>query len=211
MSRQYSLITKTNGEDYQMIHYIKGTLAMKLDTGIVVETGGIGYDISVPGNSSLYLRSEGDEVICYTAMIVREDDVSLYGFADRESLELFRILITVSGVGAKAAMAVLSALTSSQLRQAIAFEDDKAIATANGVGKKTAQRIVLELKDKVSADDVSVPEQQAVSAASDDVRSEAANGLVALGYSRAEAVNALAGTEAATVEEYIKKALKNLF
>lgn len=184
---------------------------MKLDTGIVVEAGGIGYDISVAGNSSLYLRSEGDEVICYTAMIVREDDVSLYGFADRESLELFRLLITVSGVGAKAAMAVLSALTSSQLRQAIAFEDDKAIATANGVGKKTAQRIVLELKDKVSADDVSVPEQQAVSAASDDVRSEAVNGLVVLGYSRAEAVNALAGTEAATVEEYIKKALKNLF
>ena len=200
MSRQYGCITKTNGEDYQMIHYIKGTLAMKLDTGIVVETGGIGYDISVPGNSSLYLRSEGDEVICYTAMIVREDDVSLYGFADRESLELFRLLITVSGVGAKAAMAVLSAL-----------EDDKAIATANGVGKKTAQRIVLELKDKVSADDVSVPEQQAVSAASDDARSEAVNGLVALGYSRAEAANALAGTEAATVEDYIKKALKNLF
>ena len=194
-----------------MIHYIKGTLAMKFDTGIVVEAGGIGYDISVPGNSSLYLRREGDEVICYTAMIVREDDVSLYGFADRESLELFRLLITVSGVGAKAAMAVLSALTSSQLRQAIAFEDDKAIATANGVGKKTAQRIVLELKDKVSADDVSVPEQQTVSAVSDDARTEAVNGLIALGYSRAEAVNALAGTEAATVEEYIKKALKNLF
>lgn len=194
-----------------MIHYIKGTLAIKLDTGIVVEAGGIGYDISVPGNSSLYLRGEGDEVICYTAMIVREDDVSLYGFADRESLELFRLLITVSGVGAKAAMAVLSALTSSQLRQAIAFEDDKAIATANGVGKKTAQRIVLELKDKVSADDVSVPEQQTVSAVSDDARTEAVNGLVALGYSRAEAFNALAGAEAATVEEYIKKALKNLF
>ena len=194
-----------------MIHYIKGTLAIKLDTGIVVEAGGIGYDISVPGNSSLYLRSEGDEVICYTAMIVREDDVSLYGFADRESLELFRLLITVSGVGAKAAMAVLSALTSSQLRQAIAFEDDKAIATANGVGKKTAQRIVLELKDKVTADDVSVPEQQTVSAVSDDARTEAVNGLVALGYSRAEAFNALAGAEAATVEEYIKKALKNLF
>ena len=194
-----------------MIHYIKGTLAIKLDTGIVVEAGGIGYDISVPGNSSLYLRGEGDEVICYTAMIVREDDVSLYGFADRESLELFRLLITVSGVGAKAAMAVLSALTSSQLRQAIAFEDDKAIATANGVVKKTAQRIVLELKDKVSADDVSVPEQQTVSAVSDDARTEAVNGLVALGYSRAEAFNALAGAEAATVEEYIKKALKNLF
>lgn len=184
---------------------------MKLDTGIVVEAGGIGYDISVPGNSPLYLRSEGDEVICYTAMIVREDDVSLYGFADRESLELFRLLITVSGVGAKAAMAVLSALTSSQLRQAIAFEDDKAIATANGIGKKTAQRIVLELKDKVSADNVSVSEQQTAQAVSDDARTEAVNGLIALGYSRAEAVNALAGTEAATAEEYIKKALKNLF
>ena len=194
-----------------MIHYIKGTLAIKLDTGIVVEAAGIGYDISVPGNSSLYLRSEGDEVICYTAMIVREDDVSLYGFADRESLELFRLLITVSGVGAKAAMAVLSALTSSQLRQAIAFEDDKAIATANGVGKKTAQRIVLELKDKISADSVPVSEQQTVSAVSDDARAEAVNGLIALGYSRAEAVNALAGTEAVTAEEYIKKALKNLF
>ena len=131
-----------------MIHYIKGTLAIKLDTGIVVEAGGIGYDISVPGNSSLYLRSEGDEVICYTAMIVREDDVSLYGFADRESLELFRLLITVSGVGAKAAMAVLSALTSSQLRQAIAFEDDKAIATANGVGKKQPRELCLNSKTR---------------------------------------------------------------
>ena len=194
-----------------MIHYIKGTLAIKLDTGIVVETGGIGYDIAVPGNSSLYLRSEGDEVVCYTAMIVREDDVSLYGFADRESLELFRLLITVSGVGAKAAMSVLSALTSSQLRQAIAFEDDKVIATANGVGKKTAQRIVLELKDRVSADNISSAQQQVSSAVSDDTRSEAVKGLVSLGYTRAEAVNALAGTEAATVEEYIKKALKNLF
>lgn len=194
-----------------MIHYIKGILAIKLDTGIVVETGGIGYDIAVPGNSSLYLRSEGDEVVCYTAMIVREDDVSLYGFADRESLELFRLLITVSGVGAKAAMSVLSALTSSQLRQAIAFEDDKVIATANGVGKKTAQRIVLELKDRVSADNISSAQQQVSSAVSDDTRSEAVKGLVSLGYTRAEAVNALAGTEAATVEEYIKKALKNLF
>ena len=194
-----------------MIHYIKGILAIKLDTGIVVETGGIGYDIAVPGNSSLYLRSEGDEVVCYTAMIVREDDVSLYGFADRESLELFRLLITVSGVGAKAAMSVLSALTSSQLRQAIAFEDDKVIATANGVGKKTAQRIVLELKDRVSADSISSAQQQVSSAVSDDTRSEAVKGLVSLGYTRAEAVNALAGTEAATVEEYIKKALKNLF
>lgn len=194
-----------------MIHYIKGTLAMKLDTGIVVETGGIGYDISVPGNSPLYLCSEGDEIICYTAMIVREDDISLYGFADRESLELFRLLITVSGVGAKAAMSVLSALTSSQLRQAIAFEDDKAIATANGVGKKTAQRIVLELKDRVSADNISAAQQQASSEVSDDARSEAVKGLVSLGYTRAEAVNALAGTEAATAEEYIKKALKNLF
>ncbi len=194
-----------------MIHYIKGTLAMKLDTGIVIETGGIGYDISVPGNSSLYLHSEGDEVICYTAMIVREDDISLYGFADRESLELFRLLITVNGVGAKAAMSVLSALTSSQLRQAISFEDDKAIATANGIGKKTAQRIVLELKDKVSADNIPVAGQQPSQEESGNAKAEAIKGLVALGYSRAEAVNALAGIEAATIEEYIKKALKNLF
>lgn len=194
-----------------MIHYIKGTLAMKLDTGIVIETGGIGYEISVPGNSALYLRTEGEEIICHTAMIVREDDISLYGFADRESLELFRLLITVSGVGAKAAMAVLSALTAAQLRQAIAFEDDKAIATANGVGKKTAQRIVLELRDKVSAEDSKAGQPQAALTDSDDARTEAISGLVALGYSRAEAVNALAGIEAATAEEYIKKALKNLF
>lgn len=194
-----------------MIHYIKGTLAMKLDTGIVIETGGIGYEISVPGNSALYLRTEGEEIICHTAMIVREDDISLYGFADRESLELFRLLITVSGVGAKAAMAVLSALTAAQLRQAIAFEDDKAIATANGVGKKTAQRIVLELRDKVSAEDSKAGQPQAALTDSDGARTEAISGLVALGYSRAEAVNALAGIEAATAEEYIKKALKNLF
>lgn len=194
-----------------MIHYIKGILAMKLDTGIVIESGGVGYEISVPGNSPLYLHKEGDEVICYTAMIVREDSISLYGFADREGLHLFRLLITVSGVGAKGAISVLSALTSAQFRHAVAFEDDKAIAVANGIGKKTAQRIVLELKDKVGTTGSMLSAETEPVAVSDDARTQAVNGLIALGYSRAEAVNALVGAEASTAEEYIKKALKNLF
>lgn len=199
-----------------MLHYIKGILTMKMASEIVVEAGGLGYEITVPANSSVYLAHEGEEVTVYTAMMVREDDVSLYGFGDRTELDTFRKLITVSGVGAKAAVSILSAMPLNEVHQAIILEDAKSLTRANGIGKKTAERIVLELKDKFgSIEEVSVPqgiEIQAVSSAS-DARTEAVNALIALGYTKGEAVNAMASVKESdlTVEEYIKQALKRLF
>lgn len=200
-----------------MLHYIKGKLAMKQETGIVVEAGGLGYEISVPGNSRLYLAAEGEELTVFTAMIVREDDISLYGFYDKSELDTFRKLITVSGVGAKAALAMLSAMPLAELHQAIVFEDAKALTRANGIGKKTAERIVLELKDKFGeietvqlpegADSVMIEQGEA------DPRTEAVEALINLGYTKGEAMNAMAAVKETelTAEEYIKQALKQLF
>lgn len=205
-----------------MLHYIKGTLAMKLESSVVVEAGGMGYELSVPANSSIYLAKEGEEVTVFTAMIVREDDISLYGFGEKASLDTFRKLISVSGVGAKAALAILSAMPLNEVHQAIVTEDAKTLTRANGVGKKTAERIVLELKDKFGQlEDAVLPKgEEAAETAGDsagdsagDNRAEAVKALLALGYTKGEAVNALAAVKETdlTVEEYIKQALKKLF
>ena len=202
-----------------MIGFLRGELAEKGDGYIIVDVGGVGYYVNVPANISAYRKAEGEEVTVYTTMIVREDDVSLYGFSGRGELDAFRKLITVSGIGAKAGISILSAFTLDQLKQAIAFEDAKSLQKANGIGKKTAERIVLELKDKFSLDGVSADvggagaEGSAGAAAPASGRAEAVSALIALGYSRGEAMNALAGVaeQDLTTEEYIKKALKNLF
>lgn len=201
-----------------MLHYIKGTLAMKMDSGIVVEAGGLGYEVSVPANSSVYLAKEGEEITVFTAMIVREDDISLYGFGEKAALDTFNKLITVSGVGAKAAIAILSAMPLNEVQQAIVLEDAKSLTRANGIGKKTAERIVLELKDKFGQlEAAAIPEGFEDAGTGEaglaDSRTEAINALVALGYSKGEAVNAIAAVKEKdlTVEEYIKQALKRLF
>ncbi|MDR3294818.1 MAG: Holliday junction branch migration protein RuvA [Clostridiales Family XIII bacterium] len=204
-----------------MIYSIKGEISAKLDGKIVLEAGGIGYEVSVPDNSPAYRRAEGEQTLLYTAMIVREDDVSLYGFSDKESLSLFRKLLTVSGVGAKAAMAVLSAMPFSELTRAIVFEDAAMLTRANGIGKKSAERIILELKDKVRVyvesgaaqalhPDANAPAGQGGPAA------EATEALIGLGYSRSEATAAVlavadgADGDALTTEGYIKQALKRM-
>ena len=200
-----------------MLHYIKGILAIKTESQIVVEAGGLGYEITVPANSSVYLAHEGEEITVYTAMMVREDDVSLYGFGSKAELDTFRKLITVSGVGAKAAVAILSAMPLHEVHQAIILEDAKTLTRANGIGKKIAERIVLELKDKFGhLEDAALPSGNDIALTAADTadnRTEAANALMALGYTKSEAVNALASVKEAdlTVEEYIKQALKRLF
>lgn len=144
----------------------------------------------------------------YTAMIVREDDISLYGFTERDSLSMFRKLMTVSGVGAKAALAVLSAMPLSELSRAIVFEDVAALTRANGIGKKTAQRIVLDLKEKIDVTEtgVSVPDTDV---AAGSAKEEAIHALIYLGYTKSEAMTAMIGITDPdlTAEEYIKKAL----
>ena len=157
-----------------MIRYIKGIYSMNVNGGIVIETSsGIGMEVFLPMNSPIYKYSEGDSIMVYTSMIVKEDDMKLYGFHNRESLEIFELLITVSGVGAKGAMAIVGTLSSEELKRAIAFEDAKEISKANGIGKKTAERIILELKDKVGKADLQVPSQDIPSgiASSSDSRS----------------------------------------
>lgn len=201
-----------------MLHYIKGILTMRIEGGVVVEAGGLGYEVFVPDNSAVYLAQEGESVTLYLYMAVREDDVSLYGFSEREGLTLFKQLITVSGVGAKAAMAILSVAPVSEMKKAIAFEDVDFLTRASGVGKKTAQRIVLELKDKVGSiaggsAGVSVSADIGALGGEAGNRAEAINALISLGYSRTEAANAVSAVadEDLTSEEYIKQALKKLF
>ena len=198
-----------------MIRFIKGIFHAGLNGCIIIETSsGIGFEIHVPAGSPLYRSLDGDTVRVFTSMIIREDDISLYGFADRESLELFELLITVNGVGAKAGMAIMSVLPPVELKRAIAAGDSKAISAANGVGKKTAERIILELKDKVGTfENESGSGTVSAFIAADDERSEAVAALIALGYSRQEAEGAVGKVkeEDLTCERYIKHALKNLF
>lgn len=201
-----------------MIGFIRGILAEKGNGYIIVDVNGVGYEIFVPANSGAYLSGEGSEVMVYTAMMVREDDISLYGFTRKGELEAFKKLITVSGVGAKAAISILSSFSLEQLSQAIVFEDSKTLTKAGGIGKKTAERIVLELKDKFGAEAENSGMQAADGAisgegAASDGRSEAVSALMALGYTRGEATGALASVKESdlTAEEYIKLALKNLF
>ena len=145
-------------------------------------------------------------------MSVREDDISLFGFDEEDGLLLFEKLITVNGIGAKAAMAILSAMPASEVKKAIVFEDADMLTRANGIGKKTAQRIVLELKDKMK--DITVedlPGADIAPAASSSDKQQATDALMALGYSRTEAAAALVGAEdGLSVEDYIKIALKNM-
>ena len=204
-----------------MIRYIKGIYTMQFDSGIVVETNsGIGFEIFVPQGSPIYKHAEGDEIQVFTEMIVREDDMSLYGFHNRESLDFFKLLTTVSGIGPKGAMGILGSMPLDQLRQAIALGDVKAISKAQGVGKKTAERLVVELKDKVGSPDIDMSTGellgyggQEAGPDGSDARSEAISALISLGYARAEAFKAVSsvGDEGLTSEEYIKKALRSLF
>ena len=136
-----------------MYSYIKGTLVEASAEGIVVDNQGIGYGILVPGQVLEYLPSIGEEVKIYTYHYVREDMIALYGFLTREDVNIFKMLIGVSGIGPKGALAILSVMSTDDLRFAILGEDAKAIARAPGIGAKTAQRLIIELKDKISLED----------------------------------------------------------
>jgi Holliday junction DNA helicase RuvA len=197
-----------------MISYIHGKLAYKLENSVVVDTGGVGYEIFVPDSSSLFLSNEGEEVSIFTVMIVKEDEMSLYGFPDRESVHLFRLLLTVSGVGAKAAMAILSVLPAREASRAIAFGDATLLTRAQGVGKKSAERIILELADKVGKAP-GVAQAASVAghgAGADDPKGEAIEVLLTLGYTRSEAGAAVMGIgeDGLAAEEYVTLALRSM-
>ncbi|MDO4481734.1 MAG: Holliday junction branch migration protein RuvA [Bacillota bacterium] len=202
-----------------MIGFIKGRIISCLEGMILIENNGIGYEINVSDTSEFdSFSGSGEEITVYTAMMVREDDISLCGFRRKADLDMFKKLLTVNGVGAKAALAVLSVMKADELSRAIVFEDTDSIVRAPGIGKKTAQRIVLELRDKVG--DISgLTSEDRVSSGDGitaepgaDARGEALQALVALGYSRSEAAFALSkvGEEYTDVQDYIRQALAKL-
>ena len=206
-----------------MFYYISGKLAHLDPTFAVVDAGGVGYKLTISGSTHAAMPhrltvSEPPEVKLYSYMAVREDDVELFGFASEEELSSFKLLITVSGAGPKAALSILTQLTPQKLAIAICTEDKKAIAKANGIGPKTAARIVLELKDKLKQQTV-FEGDEAISldeatdlGGSSSKRKDAEDALAVLGYSRSEASSVLRtiDTQSLELDEIIRQALKKL-
>lgn len=198
-----------------MIRTIRGKYMMYDAGSILIETNaGIGFRINVSDTSRLLTMKEGDELLIYTYLQVKEDGMSLYGFADSDELHLFEQLITVNGVGPKAGLAIMSLGTPNQIKAAIAGKDAAAVAQAQGVGKKTAERVILELCDKVSVipvDGAKINSNNVPTALIGE-RAEAVVALTSLGYSKKEAESAICAVvdEELTAEGYIKKALQYL-
>lgn len=199
-----------------MIAYINGTLERRAESYIIIETGGIGYQIFVSPATLAKLPQTGERVKVFTYFSVKEDGVSLYGFASAEEQEMFHKLLTVSGVGPKGALGFLSQLTPQEIILAIISEDVKTLSKAPGVGRKTAQRVILELKDKFKTEDaLSMGEEvQGIveTSVGGDAKFEAIDAMTALGYSRSEAaraVNAVAA-EGMSTEDILKAALKKM-
>ncbi len=202
-----------------MIAFIQGELCEVGQDTIIVACQGIGYEIQVPVSVAQSLSDPGSRVKIYTYTYVREDALGLFGFLTRDDLTVFKLLITVNGVGPKAALAILSSMTADELRFAILAEDAKAISKAPGIGPKTAKRMIIELKDKLDlesmidnhGDSSTYAAGNAEAAAS--VRDEVIMALTALGYSNTEAVRAVravSGADEMDSETLLKQALKKI-
>jgi len=201
-----------------MYAFFKGKLAYIGEDSIILDVHDVGYRILVSPASIAYLPQLGEEAKIYTYTSVREDAIWLYGFLNQDDLEIFKKLITVSGIGPKGGMAILSVMNADALRFAIVAGDSKAIAKAPGIGAKTAQRVILELKDKVSLEDTLVQREinggVAYREELSDYTQEAVEALVALGYSSTEALKAIKAIPNAMeldAESLLKAALKNIF
>lgn len=207
-----------------MFYYINGKLAHLDPTFAVLDVGGVGYKLTISGSTHSAMPphlsvSEAPTVKLYTYLAVREDDIELFGFASEEELSSFKMLISVSGVGPKAALSILTQMTPQKLAIAICTDDKKAIAKANGIGPKTAARIILELKDKLQKE--AIAEADLSSSADDELaaviggsskKRDAEDALAVLGYSRSEASAALRSIDIDSLEldEIIRLALKKL-
>ena len=198
-----------------MIAFIKGTVDSLSEGKMILESHGIGYELNIPASMFDAGVREGEELKIYTHMSVREDGISLFGFLSREDLEIYRMLIGVSGIGPKAALAVLSTLTADNLRFAVLSEDVQAIAKTPGIGKKTAQKLILELKDKFDLQEAFEQKLAGNQAAGEpDAFQDAVQALTALGYSGTEALQAVKKveiTEGMDSEAVLKAALKHMF
>ncbi|MCE5222442.1 MAG: Holliday junction branch migration protein RuvA [Clostridium sp.] len=196
-----------------MYEYIKGKYVGISKDYIIVENNGIGYKIFTSGATMSSIPKAGDEIMLYLEQIVREDFLGLYGFDSKEELEMFKLLLTVGGVGPKAALSLLSISRVNNLKYAILTNDEKHICRGVGIGKKTAARIILELKDKLKPDELLDNTQNFDDSNNENINvlSEALSALLALGYSEKEADFALKKADKNdSVENIIKNALKAL-
>ncbi|MCM8900118.1 Holliday junction branch migration protein RuvA [Caldicoprobacter algeriensis] len=196
-----------------MFAYLNGTLVEVGPQHVVLDVQGIGFHIIVPSSVASKLPSRGNEVRLYVHLNVRQDSMELYGFLNREDKLLFEKLISVSGIGPKAAISMLSALSSTQLALAIATGDVKALSAAPGIGKKTAQRVILELREKIDREVVeSSPMVDDEVVAAQGIEKEALQALMALGYQAVEAQRAvdMVKSQAQDTATLVKLALKAL-
>ena len=209
-----------------MIAYVQGILEnLEIDKA-VIDVGGIGYEVNISASTCDRMPGIGDNVKLYTYMNVKEDEMSLFGFLTRDEIRMFRMLITVSGIGPKGALSILSVFDTDDLRFAILAGDVKTISKAPGIGKKTAERLVLELRDKISNADITGTEGIGQAAGSASIgkssgedassRDEAVEALAALGYNATDAMKAVrkvlsASDDKLDTEAILKLALKELF
>ncbi len=199
-----------------MVSYIRGTLSAVEEDKIIVDVNGVGYGIFMPGQSMGMLPTIGEEVKIHTYLNVREDAMQLFGFLTRDDLRIFKLVIGVSGIGPKGGLSILSQLSPDDLRFAVLANDAKAISAAQGIGKKTAEKLIIELKDKLSVEDIlerkiDAGEYVRASESTGGVQAEAVQALTALGYGSTESMRAVKKaeiTEDMTVEEVLKQALK---
>lgn len=199
-----------------MIAYVKGSLESIGEDNLTIENNSIGYEIRIPSSLIPQLPSIGDDIKIFTYLYVREDAMQLYGFISEDDLNVFKLLLTVSGIGPKGALGILSALSADQLRYAILTNDDVLITQAPGVGKKTAQRLIIDLKDKLKMKDIGTKSAQdgslsSASVLSSDMLSESVQALISLGYSSSEALKVTKSiVNYTSVEDILKQALKQL-
>lgn len=203
-----------------MISFLRGEVAQVLPDRVVVEVGGVGFEVLVSVRDAADMPPAGEDVKLYTYMSVSEDAIRLYGFLSQDDLNVYKTLITVSGVGPKAALGILGVLSANDVRFAVFSEDDKALAKAPGIGGKTAKKLILELKDKLKLEDAIQgadagfqSAEASSSAAIDAELADAVQALTALGYSNSEALRAVRKvkvTEEMSTQDILKQALKQI-
>lgn len=200
-----------------MISYIRGELASVEDDKIIVDVGGVGYGIYMSSQTMSLLPRPGSQVKIHTYMNVKEDCMQLFGFLTRDDLQVFKLVIGVNGIGPKGGLSILSQLTPDDLRFAVVSNDAKAISAAPGIGKKTAEKLILELKDKLSIEDVLErgfsDENSQIQAGNSEIQQDAVQALISLGYGSTEALKAVKQveiTEGTDTEAVLRQALKHM-
>lgn len=197
-----------------MITYLNGELTELEENSVTIECYGVGYEVLMPISSLPSLPAIGNNVKIYTYQNVKEDALDLFGFISKDDLKVFKLLITVNGIGPKGALNILSAVSTDELRMAVIAEDVKKIQKIPGIGSKTAQRLIIELKDKMNINDIEWMNSKdaVVKQDSNGTKQEAVEALVALGYSATESLQAVNKVfdENLSSEALLKVALKQL-